>query len=393
MNTIHAGLGRWSRVGRHWGAAALLSLVACGGGVELGGTGTGSTIVGPVAGFGSIIVNGVRIDESSAAVRNADGDAVGRDAVKLGTVVEVSSGAISDDGAGNRTTTAQSVQIRSELRGPIQAVDLVAMRVTVLGQQVTITPSTVIEGGASSLAVGQVVEVHGALDVAAKRFVATRIEAALANASLRVRGVAQDVNPATARLTIAGQVYDLTQSGVPAGLADGVVVELRVEAVPRNGLWVVTKADVKDKRLPDREQAEVEGLVTAYTSAASFQVDGVVVDASRATVSGPAVALGLRVEVKGSSVGGVLQATSISVRKSDAGDNEPFDLRDKITSVNVAAQTLVLRGVTVFFGAPNVDFKDGTVADLKPDANVRVRGTLDTNGQRVVASRIQFLKD
>ena len=50
-----------------------LTFGACGGGVETGGTGAGSYVQGPVMGFGSVIVAGVRFDEADAPVEDADG--------------------------------------------------------------------------------------------------------------------------------------------------------------------------------------------------------------------------------------------------------------------------------------------------------------------------------
>jgi hypothetical protein len=370
--------------------ALVLGMAACGGGVEVGGTGTGSTIVGPVAGFGSIIVDGVRIDERTAQVRNADGNTVGRDAVKLGTFVEVATGPIADDGAGNRSATAQSVQIRTELRGSVQAIDLAAMRVTVLGQVVSITAGTVIDGGAASLALGQVVEIHGSQDVQAQRFVATRIEAVSGSPEFKVRGVAQNVTAAPPRLTIAGTGYDLERTGIPAGVVDGSFVELRVEPVQRNGLWVATKAKSDDRRLPDGQSTELEGTVSSLTTPTQFEVDGLPVDARAATFEGPAVVLGIKVKVKGSVVSGVLQASSVRTNSSSDGGEQEIDLRDVIGSVNTAAQTFVLRGVTVFYGSPRLELKGGAITDIVQGRSVKVKGVLGSDGQRVVARKIEF---
>ena len=55
---------------RTWLTGALALLAGCGG-VDSGGTGTGdqSTLaVGPITGFGSIIVNAIRFDESAAVI-------------------------------------------------------------------------------------------------------------------------------------------------------------------------------------------------------------------------------------------------------------------------------------------------------------------------------------
>ena len=60
---------RWHVLARALAAGLMLS--ACGGGVETGGT--GAYIEGPVAGFGSVIVNGVRLDERGARIEDAEG--------------------------------------------------------------------------------------------------------------------------------------------------------------------------------------------------------------------------------------------------------------------------------------------------------------------------------
>jgi Domain of unknown function (DUF5666) len=368
---------------------AALLFSACGGGVETGGTGSSPDgyVSGPITGFGSIIVGGVAIDTAGKPVFDADGARIDGETLRLGMVVEAATGPIRTDAAGQRSATAQEVRVRIELRGPVQAIE--ATRLTVLGQQVFLTPATVVEGGLAALVLGQTVEVHGDQDVSGQRFVATRIEAARSGGELRVRGIAQDV--ATGRLRIAGQGYDLSGVSAPAGLANGAFVELRVQPVQRAGLWVVTRVELRPQQVPDRDATELEGLVTALGSATQFQVNGVPVDASRARFEGLALALGARVEVRGASVGGTVQATSVRVRAVGDAGGESIDLRAPIESVNATAQTLVLRGLTVFYGAPGLELRGGTLADLVPNRRVRVRGTLDLNGLRIVATRIEFL--
>ena len=62
----------------------------------------------------------------------------------------------------------------------------------------------------------------------------------------------------------------------------------------------------------DREFAEVEGRITAFTSPMNFALDGLPVNASGASV--PAgLALGVQVEVKGSLRGGVLVASRVEL--------------------------------------------------------------------------------
>ena len=100
-------------------------------GVGTGGTGTYAS--GPITGFGSIIVNGVRFDDSAAAVSDDDGAAIGRDRLKLGMQVEIESEVVSDDGSGRKARAAH-VRFCSEIVGPVEgAPDVASGRLTVLG--------------------------------------------------------------------------------------------------------------------------------------------------------------------------------------------------------------------------------------------------------------------
>ena len=82
----------WSKSGA-WGLAAvsLAALAACGGGG--GGDANAATpsnfAQGSIEGFGSIIVNGVRYDETQARVSSDEGATLASEALKLGMVVEV----------------------------------------------------------------------------------------------------------------------------------------------------------------------------------------------------------------------------------------------------------------------------------------------------------------
>lgn len=379
-------------------SAVALLLVACGGGVETGGTGaTGSYVEGPITGFGSIIVAGVRFDDSSARVEDADGSGRSRDDLRLGMHVEIDSGAIADDGSGGRTATATRVRFASDLLGPVTRADAQGLLIAVLGEAVRVTPATVVDGapgGAGALVVGDIVEVHGFIEpgVLIDRYVATRIERRSATpAAFRVRGLVRDLVAAPPSLRVGAQGFDLVATGVPAGLANGQLVRMTLATAQVGGLWPVTAIAVETRRVADRDDAEVEGLITSLASTASFAVNGVNVNASNATfVDGTAgIVLGARVKVRGRSVGGELIAASVDLRSDADAFGDGVDLRDLMTSLNTGTQTFQVRGITVFYGS-GPEFRNGGVADLANGKRVRVRGTLSADRTRVVATRIEF---
>ena len=94
----------WQRAKVLWLA---LALVACGGGVDSGGTGaTSSYASGPITGFGSVIVNGVRFDDSLASISDDDGTLRQRGDLRLGMSVEIRGSAISTDATAAKTSFA-----------------------------------------------------------------------------------------------------------------------------------------------------------------------------------------------------------------------------------------------------------------------------------------------
>ena len=102
-------------------AAAAMIMAACGGSDSSSPPpdgsiqpGTMSTVVGTISGFGSVIVNGVKFDDSSAAV-TMDGAVATRDRLRVGMVVQIR-GRIRADGTG----TADSIRYEDcvEARSP-----------------------------------------------------------------------------------------------------------------------------------------------------------------------------------------------------------------------------------------------------------------------------------
>jgi hypothetical protein len=211
--------------------------------------------------------------------------------------------------------------------------------------------------------------VHGILDPANGRIVATRIEAEDAAAAYKLRGAIANLDTAVKTFTINGEriSYASLPAGlVPPGLSNGQVVRVLLQTTQIDGAWVATALRA-GLRLPEaaHREAHVEGVITAYTSSASFQVNGLMVDASRASFpDGTAgVGLGARVEVEGTVNNGVLMASKVEIQDRRNMGHRPLELRGELGSLDVASKTFALRGVTVWYGS-TVEFRGGTEATL-----------------------------
>ena len=108
------------------GASSLLA--ACGGGGSDGssppaGDTPVSFVEGPITGFGSIIVAGVRYDDSAASVVDDNGGSRDRSALKLGVVVEIEGGRVDRPLNALGLAVALRVVLGHSLQGPVNAVD------------------------------------------------------------------------------------------------------------------------------------------------------------------------------------------------------------------------------------------------------------------------------
>jgi hypothetical protein len=382
-------------------ALVAMCLAAACGGVDSGGTGAPaqSFSSGRIAGFGSVIVNDVRYDDSAAAIVDDDGVLHARADLQLGMVVDIDAGPVSVDAAtSNAVAVASRVQFGSAINGPVEAIDNTGLLITVLGQSVRVNAATVFGGlvnGVAGLHVGDLLEVHALYDASSGVYTATRIEPRSAFAQFKLRGVVSrlDTLAKTFFIGSAKISYAAIQAGALPNLANGAIVRVKLQTVQQRGLWLLFNALPTVPPPSDGRAATLEGIVSDFVGLSSFKVDGTPVDASRAGVtfeqgSSGDLADGVRVAVDGTMNGGVLVAQIVKIRQDDA-DNERVELHGRIRSVDAAHSSFVLRGNTVTYDA-NTDFDDGNAADLVAGAQVEVRGQLVNHGSQIYASKIEF---
>jgi hypothetical protein len=383
------------------GGAAALS--GCGGGgsgtASVGSGGTGSFSNGAISGFGSIIVNGVRFDDSKASITDDDGAAHSSSDLKLGMVVAITGSSVTAGTTGS-SASASSITFGSELRGPIDSIG--SQSLVVLGQTVQIRASTVFEegiaGGLAGLSVGQIVEVHGFIDPATNQITATRIEREASASSYKLQGQVQTLNTTTKTFvigTLAISYAGISSAALPANLANGLLVRVRLAILPASGMRTAISVSPVALKVEDHSEAELEGTVTAFTSTSSFSVNGLPVDASTASFPNGTAALkiGARVEVKGSVSNGVLVATAVKLESESEIDSQEYELHGAITNLNTGTKTFVVRGVTVSY-AGTVTFESGDASKLAlvngTSAVVEVKGTYSATTNSVTATKISF---
>lgn len=395
------------------GAACVATLLAaCGGGGTPAATVTTApapvllgvaTVSGTVTGFGSVFVDGVRIDDKAVAAGKemADGSIAAAE-LKIGQHVEV-------EHDGNLVAT--KIRVSAEVEGTVAAVDLVAHSMTVAGQTVFINtdpalgPVTVFGAPYTALAdvkVADALEVHGLIktDAAGKASLqATRVEKKVADSADRVKGVVFDLSVAAHTFKVGNLLVDYSGATLlPAGvvLANGneVTVAIPTGTVAQGAAVKASAVKVKDRKAESEgKEVELGGAVSAFDSATKIlTINGVKVDVSAAHFdqAGKTLAdlkLGVYLVIKGSyGADGALKATTVVIRGVEQDKDNEVELHGSISDF-VSIANFKVRGVSIDATGAVIDAASCVgVAHLANEVQVEVTGSLNAAGVVKIAS-------
>ena len=383
--------------------AAMLVVAACGGGggsEPVAGIDRGGITIaqGPINGFGSVIVNGVRYATGGATI-TVDGQPGTESDLRVGQVVRVE-GTVDASGTSG---TARSISYDDEVEGPVQSIDLAVSRFVVLGQTVQVGPGTsfddsIVPRGLDGLKIDDRVEVSGLVG-ADGVIAATRVELKAAAGSVEVKGTVESVDTAARRFRINQLQVDYASaqlSGFAAGQpANGDLVEVDGSA-NGTGVLVATRVEKRSASLSGTtdDDADVEGLVTRYVSASDLDVAGQRVTTTPSTryEGGTAASLALNVNVEvegGFDSSGRIVATKVEFRQQS-----DVELAGTVDSVNAAGSSIVVLGVTVrtnsltrFEDQSSADVERFSLADLRVGDYVQIHAYRDATG--LVATRLE----
>jgi hypothetical protein len=196
------------------------------------------------------------------------------------------------------------------------------------------------------------------------------------------------VHVSGAQVTLNG--WTLVGSGVSA-LQDQALVRVQGNTgTPATTLNVVSIKVFDAAALLNQAEAEVEGVVTAYTSNSNFSVGTVTVNAGAARISPSAatVAVGTKVSVSGSLVNGVLIAKEMEVSSTPPSSAAvALDITGLIDEFD-SAREFDVRGQQC--DARTADVFGGTLSDLARGKKVRVVG-LPQGEETLVLTQLYFL--
>lgn len=362
------------------------------GGVSGGIGGTGIS-QGTIEGFGSVIVNGVKFNTDNATFTVDDNPGT-QDDLAIGMVVRVD---VKDDG-----TTANHIEFESEVEGPVEGRDNANNTLTVLGRTVIVDDNTKIEDSVGATVAFDTLETDDMLEVSGlvfsdDRVQATRIERlddSFVNGvtEVELKGTIKSLNVTLKTFVIGTQLIDYTGVTFNGTLADGLFVEVKGTRNASNVLNA-TRIEQEDGLTPsETQQVEIEGLVTAFTSSASFSVSGQAVSTNSATVfedgAPDDLVANVRLEVEGRITGGVLVAKKVQFR------GNRIKIEANVQTISTSPNTVTLLGLPVRINSAteieddsSINDSNLTFSEIQVGDRLEIRGYLTgTGNNRVVVA-------
>jgi len=392
----------------------ILAMTSCGPTVDLTGGNTGGTGVGPVTGFGSVIVNGVKYDDTGIDNTNFfDGHGRTKANLMAGMMVAIS-GTI--NGASG---TADNITVLRHVDGPMDdnGVDLATSGLKVLGQDILVDTSTVFDNVITSLADLRTLqganvnhpelEVHGSADnngVIHAPFIHKWTDDHVVGDNVQVRGKVTGLDTAAKTFSIGRKTVDYSALGsIPAGVDNGSFVDAKGTLRAMDNALIAESVKPEDATggQPSGSRAEVVGYVNrVVTPNASFELigsNGIQTVTWTGTTpitggTGADIRAGVKVEAEGTrKVGGALAATKIEIRWAN-------NVRMESKATSVTAVSLTVFGKTVKVNALT-QYKDSSSINLRTfgQANILVGDSLEVSAfldnttvpASIVATRVE----
>lgn len=369
--------------------SGLLLLSACGGGGSATQTkatppAQSVTLAGPLSGSaGALQFNQQPLQTTGASVTLNGRPAVA--AMLQPGVVMRAKGTRSGQGV-----SLQSVDMITELKGPITVLDVAGATLRVLDTTVTVTALTRLEQeGAdhhfttlslADFAVGDLVSVFGSPQ-AGGGVLATRIEreAPEAGGEVELRGSLSTLDPTGKTFLLGAYLVAYGSATVVGTLAEGAIVE--VEGVLSGNTFTASRVRVEDG-LDHGDEGEVEAsgpLANLDAAAKTFTLSAFKVDYSGAIVEGT-LAEGATVEAEGTLSAtnpNLLIATKVEVRFPHMGNGaSDEEVEGSITATSGTDLTVTVGAAVFWTDAQTLILRHDLLVpfvDLKPGDRVEVR--------------------
>lgn len=234
---------------------------------------------GVITSTGDVTVNGTAYESARSRVY-VNGYVSDKSHLHVGEIVSIE-GSIDPSGT---LAIADEIAYSADLRGRITSTDTDTLTFVVLDHRVRVTDSTLLAGGSSaSLSVGQVVEVSGYPN-AAGELVASRVSIEAQAAVAQARGAVAVLDQNAHTFLLGSLLVDYAKANVTGLLAEGVDVVVQGGTANGASMLVASRISVPPPLGGPGDKADLESIITAFSSAADFELNGRRIRADERTV-------------------------------------------------------------------------------------------------------------
>ena len=358
--------------------------------------------VGPITGFGSVIVNGVTFGTTNATVTMDDEPGI-ESGLRLGMIVSV--GGTIDATTGE--ARASEISFVDDVEGPVSGMDREAGSFVALGRTVFVDELTVFEDATfDDIEDGHVVEVSGLwkheqqIQATFVRRVAFQFEEGM---TIQVKGEIADLNIGEQQFRIGTQWCDYSAAMMELGgadIANGMYVQVTTTAMMQKNQMMADAVQARERnrdrnRLCDGECLyDLTGYVTAFESTEDFEVDGQAVIATQDTIYVNGTADTLALDVKVSIIGTINDAGVLVADRIVFHLPSLVEIKGNVDGLDPETETVSVFGIAVQTNEFTL-FRDHTTSgqptfgfgDLNEGDRVEIRAVLD--GDSVIATRLE----
>ncbi|MDH5353637.1 MAG: DUF5666 domain-containing protein [Gammaproteobacteria bacterium] len=382
-------------------------MVSCGGDVIVAGIGGTGITSGEITAFGSVYVNGVKFNTDSAQFE-VDGEIYNSqpEAVSAGLTEGMVARIYGSTDANGSTGTASRVVYDNEIEGPVNnPLDLGGgqMSFDIFGQTIIVDEiSTRLKGTSFPLVQDQLVEVSGFISFNSS-VRATFVEgkgvlsaSATSPSQVELKGTVDGFVNQDSSFSVNGLTIDMSANPIintsSGTLANGDFIEVSGTYYQNAEAILANEIEDEDSGFgSDVGEISLQGIVSNSNGLGKFSIGSQTVDAGNAILypSNSIIEDGVKVEVDGSIVGGILFADEVELREGSIelkaevafigpGDNQ-FQLQyiDGVIIVNTDDQTRL----------EDDALGDITLADLT-DADYVIVKAIEVDGS-VIATNVK----
>jgi hypothetical protein len=349
---------------------------------------TATSYTGPITGFGSVVVNGMRFSTVGSSIADDEGTSLNSSNLRLGSIVRVDG--LSDNVA---SATAGSIVVTPALLGTVDSVDASNTFLTVMGRKVSVNASTNyyiaatgLYGTLAAVTTGSYVEVHGLVQ-ADGSFLATLIERRTAQAAYRMRGQMTSLEAVNKTFVMGALTVNYSAATITGVLANSTWVKVQAASAPVAGVLTATAVLTQTAQVgggagglvagvASTSVVKLKGVATGAPIANNITLSGVTVNLANTLYQGgtvASIAAGTALEVKGTWNGTALQAALVEFegfRASNVNGGAAYELYGAVTAFT-SSSNFVVQGVTV-----NASAVAGFPANMAVGTYLEIKGNM-----------------